>query len=43
MAKRRIMQTMSHDSPGTLVFWRQRFWAKFEEGHPQRGRQMHVG
>jgi len=24
MAKPRIMQTTPHDSPGTLVFWRQR-------------------
>jgi len=25
-AKRRIMQTMPHDSPGTLVFWCRKFW-----------------
>ena len=23
--KRRIMQTMPHDSPGTLVFWRRKY------------------
>jgi len=26
MAKRRIMQIMPHDSPGTLVLWRQKSW-----------------
>jgi len=42
-AKRRITQTTPHDSPGTLVFWSQRFPRKFDQGHPLRGRQMQAG
>ena len=34
MAKLRIMQTTSHDSPETLVLCCQRSWGKFERGHP---------
>ena len=41
-AKHRITQTTPHDSPGTLVFWCQRS-AKFDRGHPLRGRRMQVG
>ena len=33
-AERRITQTTSHDSPGTLVFWKPKIYAKFERGHP---------
>jgi len=42
MAIRRITQTTPHDSAGTLVFFRQ-ITAKFDRGHPLRGRQMQVG
>ena len=34
-AERRITQTTPHDTPGTS--------AKFDRGHPLRGRQMQVG
>jgi len=31
MVKRRITQTTSHDSPGTLVFWRRKSWQNSNE------------
>jgi len=47
MAKLRITQTTPHDSPGTLVhdlsFLTPKIFAKFDRGHPLRGRQMQVG
>ena len=42
IAKHRKMQTMLHDSPGTLVFWCQKS-SEFEQGHPQWGPQKQVG
>ena len=42
-AKRRITQTTPHDSPGTLDFWRQKIFAKFDRGHPLWRLQMQVG
>ena len=42
-AKRRITQTTRHDSPGTLVFWRQRSPRNPTGGHPLWVRQMQVG
>ena len=42
MAKRRITQTTLYDSPGTLVFWRQRY-RRNSDGYPQWGRQMELG
>ena len=36
-AKRRITQTTPHDSPGTLVFWRQRSPRNSTGGHPLHG------
>ena len=41
-AKRRITQTTPHDSPRTLVFWRQRF-PRNSTGVNLRWRQMQVG
>ena len=41
-AKRRITQTTPHDSPGTS-FWMPKISAKFDWGHPLRGRRMQVG
>ena len=41
-AKRRITQTTPHDTPGSLAFWCQKISAKFDRGHPLRGRQMQV-
>jgi len=41
MAKRRIMQTMPHNSPGTLVLWSQRS-RKTQTESPQQRRQMQV-
>jgi len=44
MAKPRIMQTMPYDSPGTPIsFLLPKISAKFQWGHPQRGRQTEVG
>ena len=40
-AKRRITQTTPHDSPGTC-FLTPKISAKFDRGHPLRGRQMQV-
>ena len=37
-AKSRITQTTPHDTSGTLVFS-----AKFDRGHPLRGRRLQVG
>jgi len=42
MAKNRITQTKPHDSPGTLVFV-PKISAKFDRGHPLRGRPVQVG
>jgi len=42
-AKRRMIQTTPHDSPGTLVFFKPKISAKFDRGHPLRGHQMQVG
>jgi len=39
-AKRRITKTTPHDSPGTLT---PKISAKFDRGHPLRGRRMQVG
>jgi len=41
-AKRRIKQTTLHESPGTLVFGRQRFRPNWNRDSP-RGRRMQVG
>ena len=41
-AKRRITQTTSHDTPGT-GFLTPKISAKFDRGHPLRGRQIQVG
>jgi len=43
MAKRRITKTTPHDSPVTLVFLTLKISAKFDRGHPLRGRRMQVG
>jgi len=43
MAKRRITQTTPHDTPGSLVFLTSKISAKFDQGHPLRGRRMQVG
>ena len=43
MAKPRITRRTAYDSPGTLVFRRQKILAKFKRHHPQRGRQIEVG
>jgi len=43
-AKQRITQTTPHDSPGTrLSFVMPKISAKFDRGHPLRGRRMQVG
>jgi len=42
-AKRRITQTVPHDSPGTLVSWRWKSQQNSNGGHFQRRRQMQVG
>jgi len=42
-AKRRITQRTQHDSPGTLSFPMPKISAKFDRGHPLRGRRMQVG
>ena len=42
MAKRRSTQTTPHDTPGTS-FLTPKISAKFDRGHPLRGRQMQVG
>ena len=42
-AKRRITQTAPHDSPGNLVYWRQRSPRNFTGAQPVWGRQMQVG
>jgi len=42
-AKHRITQTTPHDSPGTLVFWRQRSLRNSTGVTPLRGRRMQVG
>jgi len=41
-AKRRITQTTPHDIPKT-IFLKPKISAKFDRGHPLRGRQMQVG
>ena len=41
--KHRITKIMLYDSPLTLVFWHQRFTAKFERDHCLWWRQMQVG
>ena len=41
-ARRRITQTAPHDTPGTS-FLMPKISAKFDRGHPLRGRQMQVG
>jgi len=41
-AKRRITQTTPHDSSG-IYFLTLKISAKFDRGHPLRGRQMQVG
>ena len=42
-AKQRITQTKPHDSAGTIVFLTPKISAKFDPGHPLRGRQMQAG
>ena len=42
-AKRMIIHTTSHNSPGTLSFRMPKISAKFDLGHLLRGRQMQVG
>jgi len=42
-AKRTIIQTTPHDSPGTLSFLMPKISAKFDRGYPLRGRRMQVG
>jgi len=43
MAKPTITQTTPYNSPGTLIFWCQKFRREFQQGHPQRRRQIEVG
>ena len=43
MAKHRFTQTTPHDSPGDSSFLKPKISAKFDRGHPLRGRQMQVG
>ena len=46
MAKRRITETTPHDTPKTLhtlVLQMPKISAKFDQGHPLRGRRMQVG
>ena len=42
-AKRRITQTTPHDTPGDSSLLMPKISAKFDRGHPIRGRQMQVG
>ena len=42
-AKRRITQTTPHDTPKDSSFLMPKISAKFDRGHPLRGRQMQVG
>ena len=42
-AKRRITQTTPHDTPRDSSFLVPKISAKFDRGHPLRGRQMQVG
>ena len=42
-AKRRIIQTTPHDSPGDSSFLVPKISTKFDRGHPLRGRRMQVG
>jgi len=42
-AKRRITQTTPHDRPGESSFLMPKISAKFDRGHPLRGRRMQVG
>ena len=41
-AKHRITQATPHDTPGSS-FLMPKIWAKFDRGHPLRGRRMQVG
>jgi len=41
--ERRITQTTPHDSAGDSSFLRTKISAKFDRGHPLRGRRMQVG
>ena len=42
-AKRRITQTTPHDMPRDSSFLMPKIFAKFDRGHPLRGRRMQVG
>jgi len=42
-AKGRITQRTPHDRPGNLVFLTRKMSAKFDWGHPVRGREMQLG
>jgi len=42
-AKRSITQTMPHDSPMTLVFWRQRSWRNSKGITPYGGNKCRWG
>ena len=42
-AKRRITYTTPHDTPRESSFLTPKICAKFDRGHPPRGRQMQVG
>ena len=42
-AKRRITQTTPHDTPRDSSFLMPKGFAKFDRGHPLRGRRMQVG
>jgi len=42
-AKRGITQTTPHDTPGDSSFLMPKISAKFDRGHPLRGRRMQVG
>ena len=42
-AKRRIMQITPYDSAWTLSFVMPKILTKFQQGHPQRLRQIEVG
>ena len=42
-AKRRITQTTTHDTPRDSSFLKPKISAKFDRGHPLRGRRMQVG
>ena len=41
--QRRITQTTPHDRPGESSFLMPKISAKFDRGHPLRGRRMQVG